>query len=465
MKSRSKAAREGASFRDPSGFVFYHEGAPFRQINQFYRDDYRQLMDSGLYQSLIAEKLLVAHEEVDLPAPVPQLAYQIIRPEPVDFIAYPFEWCFSQLKDAALLTLKVQDLALQHEMSLKDASAFNVQFQHGRPVLIDSLSFERLKAGEPWIAYRQFCQHFLAPLALMSERDVRLGQWSRLSVDGVPLDLASRLLPWHSRLSFPLQIHIHLHARAQRRYAGEVVTERRGGRAMSTQALLGLTSSLRGAVRGLTWKAAGTAWADYGETHSYSQGALRAKRGIVEEFLARTGAKQVWDLGANTGDFSRLASERGALTIAFDYDPGAVELNYRRVRAESETMILPLVQDLTNPSSGVGWANRERLSLLQRGPADAVMALALIHHLAIANNVPLVQVASFLAELGRWLIVEFVPKQDPQVSRLLANREDIFPFYDREGFERDFAAHYHIHETRPLPDSDRLVYLMEALPR
>jgi len=465
MKSRSEIAPEGASFRDPSGFVFYQEGRPYRQINQFYREDYRQLMDSGLYQELVEAQVLLPHEEVDLEAPVRELAYQVIRPDPIAFLSYPYEWCFGQLKDAALLTLSAQELALQRDMSLKDASAFNVQFQRGRPILIDTLSFERLKPGEPWIAYRQFCQHFLAPLALMARSDVRLGQWSRLAVDGVPLDLASRLLPWRTRLSFGLQVHIHLHAGAQRRYAGEVVTERRGGRAMGKQALLGLLSSLRSAVRGLTWQPARTAWADYGETHSYSDSSLAAKRAAVEEYLDRVQPKTVWDLGANTGEFSRLASRRGALTLAFDYDHGAVELNYRQVKAEGEDSLLPLVQDLTNPSPGVGWSNRERRSLQERGPADAVMALALIHHLAIANNVPLELVAAFLAALGRWLIVEFVPKQDPQVRRLLANREDIFVRYDRDGFEHDFARHYHIRDMRALPDSERCMYLMEALPR
>jgi 2-polyprenyl-3-methyl-5-hydroxy-6-metoxy-1,4-benzoquinol methylase len=281
-------------------------------------------------------------------------------------------------------------------------------------------------------------------------------------VDGVPLELASRLLPWRTRFSFALQVHLHLHARAQRRYAGEAVTERRGGRAMGKQALLGLVSSLRSAVRGLTWRPTGTPWADYGETRSYSESALAAKRAAVEEYLERIQAKSVWDLGANTGEFSRLASQRGAHTLAFDYDHGAVELNYRQIKKDREENLLPLVQDLTNPSPGVGWSNRERRSLMERGPADAVMALALIHHLAIANNVPLELVAAFLAALGRWLIVEFVPKQDPQVRRLLANREDIFVRYDRDGFEQDFARHYHVRDMRPLPDSERRLYLMEA---
>src|SRR3990172_786450 len=193
MKSRSEIAPEGASFRDPSGFVFYHEGTPHRQINQFYREDYRQLMDSGLYPELVAAGLPVPHEEVDLPPPLPEPAYRVIRPEPIAFLSYPYEWCFGQLKDAALLTLKVQELALRRDMSLKDASAFNVQFQRGCPILIDTLSFERLKPGGPWFASRQFCQHFRAPLALRPRSAARRGQWSRLAVDGVPLDLASRL--------------------------------------------------------------------------------------------------------------------------------------------------------------------------------------------------------------------------------------------------------------------------------
>jgi len=462
MRKSAEAEVHPASFRDPSGFVFRRNGRLYRQVNRAYAGHYEALVGSGLYDRLIQQGRLLPHAEVDAAAARPEDAFKVLEPETLDFVSYPYEWCFGQLKDAALLTLKVQELALRRDMSLKDASAFNVQFQRGRPILIDTLSFERLKPGEPWIAYRQFCQHFLAPLALMARSDVRLGQWSRIAVDGVPLDLASRLLPWRTRLSFALQVHIHLHARAQRRYAGEVVTERRGGRAMGKQALLGLVSSLRSAVRGLTWQPTGTAWADYGEIRSYTESALAAKRAVVEEYLERTQAKSVWDLGANTGEFSRLASQRGAHTLAFDYDHGAVELNYRQIKKDREENLLPLVQDLTNPSPGVGWSNRERRSLMERGPADAVMALALIHHLAIANNVPLELVAAFLAALGRWLIAEFVPKQDPQVRRLLANREDIFVRYDRDGFEQDFARHYHIRDTRPLPDSERCMYLMEA---
>ena len=229
---------------------------------------------------------------------------------------------------------------------------------------------------------------------------------------------------------------------------------------MGRQALLGLVESLQGAVRRLSWDSGDTPWADYVHDHNYSPKALEAKQVIVSEWLSRLQPSSVWDLGANVGEFSRLASEQGFPTIAFDYDHGAVEQNYHRCVSDNETHLLPLVLDLTNPSPAIGWSNQERLSLRERGPTEAMMALALIHHLAIGNNVPLRPLASFFASLGKWLIVEFVPKSDLQVQRLLANREDIFPEYHPEGFEEAFRSHFRIEEKKPLPDSDRQLYLM-----
>ncbi len=462
MKGRTESTPAASSFRDPSGFIFTREGVLYRQVNASYREDYDALMGSGLYQALVERQLLLPHEETAMPAPQADIAYKVIKPERIGFISYPYEWCFGQLRDAARTTLQIQKLAIARGMSLKDASAYNIQFHRGKPILIDSLSFERLREGEPWIAYRQFCQHFLSPLALMALCDVRLGQWARVDIDGVPLDLASRLLPWRTRLSFPLLVHIHMHARAQRRYAEARVAEERGARRMGKQALLGLVESLQGAVRRLSWNSGDTPWADYAHDHTYGPKALEAKRVIVSEWLARLQPSSVWDLGANVGEFSRLASEQGFPTIAFDYDHGAVEQNYQRCLAEEDTHILPLVLDLANPSPAIGWSNQERLSLKERSPTEAMMALALIHHLAISNNVPLRSLASFFASLGKWLILEFVPKSDSQVQRLLANREDIFPDYHPEGFEDAFRSYFRIEDKRPLPDSERQLYLMES---
>ncbi len=446
------------SFRDPSGFVFAENGHIHRQVNHVYKDDYDLLMSSGLYEKLVASELLIPHEEVDIDLARTGDAYKVLKPQPIPFVSYPYEWCFSELKDAALATLAVQKRAFEHGMVLKDSSAFNIQFLQGKPVLIDTLSFEKYREGMPWVAYRQFCQHFLAPLALMSCRDVRLGQLLRIHIDGIPLDLASRLLPMRTRLRFSLLAHIHLHARSQKRHEGETVDIER--RKVSRLGFRGIIDSLGSAVKKLSWKPAGTEWAEYYEETNYSPEALDAKARLVGRVLDKTDAKVVWDLGANTGRFSRVASGRGFLTISFDVDPAAVEKNYLDCKADGETRVLPLLSDLTNPTPGIGWENEERSSLLERGPADTVLALALIHHLAISNNLPLDRIARFFSGLCRFLVVEWVPKSDSQVQRLLATREDIFVNYTREGFERAFTAHFTLDESVAITDTQRTLYLM-----
>jgi ribosomal protein L11 methylase PrmA len=447
-----------SSFRDPSGFLFHREGRLYRQVNDSYRADYKQLMESGLYRDLTEQGLLIPHVET----PEPQMSRGgslVIQPETIPFISYAYEWSFSQLQDAALATLSIEKKALEHGMSLKDASAYNIQFRSGRPVLIDTLSFERYREGEPWVAYRQFCQHFLAPLALMSHTDVRLSQLLRVNIDGIPLDLASHLLPSKTRLALGLATHIHLHAQAQRRYADKHAKPT--GRKLSRMSFLGLIDNLESTTRKLSWKPEGTEWADYYAATNYTDASLEHKARLVGEYLEKVHPKTVWDLGANTGRFSRIAADRGIPTVAFDIDPAAVELNYLDCRKRNVQNLLPLLSDLTNPSPAIGWQNRERQSLIERGPCDTAMALALVHHLAIGNNLPFDRIVDFLAGVCRTLVIEFVPKTDSQVQRLLATREDIFPGYNQETFEQTFASRFDILASSPIRDSERTVYLME----
>jgi len=457
---RPSAQRLGASFRDPSGFLFKRKGKLYRQVNQTYRQNYELLKRSGLYKELTREGLLIAHKEVSEKPYDPKIAYKVLLPEQIAFISYPYEWSFSQFKDAALLTLELQKRALARGLWLKDASTKNIQFDEGRPILIDSLSFEAAPEGQPWVAYRQFCQHFLAPLALMAHKDVRLSQFLRVYVEGIPLDLASRLLPGRTRLNLGLATHIHLHAAAEKRYAGQAV-QSQPGRGISRTALLGLTDHLERTVRALKWQPSETAWGEYyGETN-YSSKAEAHKAEVVRQLIARTKAKTLWDLGANTGRYSRLASQRGIFTLAADADPAAVELNYLQTKKKRDEHLLPLLLDLTNPSAALGWANQEHESLLARGPADAVMALALIHHLAIANNMPLSRLAEFFSQLGQWLLIEFVPKSDSQVQLLLAARKDIFSDYHLDGFKAAFKPFYRILAEHPIADSERRLFLMK----
>jgi hypothetical protein len=449
-----------ASFRDPSGFLFSRDGVLYRQVNRSYEQEYVRLSESGLYEKLVKAGLLITHVEVDQPAEDAQSAYKIIQPERVPFISYPYEWSFGQLKDAALATLSIQRRALKVGMSLKDASAYNIQFVRGKPTLIDTLSFEIYQEGKPWIAYRQFCQHFLAPLALMALKDVRLNQLLRVYIDGVPLDLASGLLPGNTRFNFGLLTHLHLHAGAQKKYAGQEVKSRGGS--MSKQAMTGLIDNLEATIHKLDWSPGGTEWGNYYDITNYSDKAFEHKKQLVEEWTRQVKPSMVWDLGANTGVFSRVAGSIGSFVVSFDMDPAAVEHNYRQVKSEKTENILPLLLDLTNPSPPLGWANRERDSFGSRGPADLVLALALIHHLAISNNVPLPQLADFFAETGKWLVIEIVPKSDSQVQKLLASREDIFPNYTREGFEAAFQNRFTIHHAINVHESERVLYLMRG---
>jgi ribosomal protein L11 methylase PrmA len=432
----------------------------YRQIQASAADDWQAFLSRGLYAQLVADSLVVEHEDAALELAARPGARHVIQPRRIDFVSYPYEWSFSQLREAALLTLELQARALAVGMRLKDASAFNVQLERGRPVLIDSLSFEVADPVEPWPAYRQFCEHFLAPLALMAYRDARCGLLLRDFVDGIPLNFAARLLPGRTRFNVGLGAHLHLHARAQGRgeAAGGAPARQRRVTLLGQQALL---DSLRRTVEKLRWQPRDSEWSDYAATTSYSPAAAAGKRSTVERLVEAAGGTTVWDLGANTGDFSRLAASIGRHVIAFDLDAATVERNWLQLRDAGIRDVLPLVQDLANPSPALGWALAERRSLLQRGPADVAMALALLHHLAIGRNVPLPLISALVARLAGRLILEFVPKQDPMTQGLLAARRDVFPDYSVDGMRAAFAPEWRIIEEAPIEDSLRTLFLME----
>lgn len=451
-------SRQGASFRDPSGHLFWDGGRLLRRVNGCFRNSYDLLLNSGLYEALTRKGWLIPHEEVEHPAGSAPEVHRILEPERLPFVSYPYEWCFGQLKDAALLTLRIQQTAMAHGLTLRDASAFNVQFRGAAPIFIDTLSFGPYVEGTPWVAYRQFCQHFLAPLALASLCDVRLCGLFQRHLDGVPLDLASRILPARSRLNLGLLTHLHLHARSQRRWEGKLIEK---PRQVSRRGLLGILDHLRRTIERLNWKISATVWTQYDDQTSYSEQASREKKALVARFLERIEPRMVWDMGANRGDFARLAAEHGADVVGLESDPAVVEATYRTSKERGERTFLSLCMDLANPSPALGWMHGERDALAQRGPADLLLVLALVHHLAIGNNVPLPLIAKMLATLGKNLVIEFVPKDDPQVRRMLATREDVFDGYTIDAFETAFRRYFQVLEKQRIAESVRTVYLMK----
>ena len=445
--------------------MFEKNGQLLRQINKAGQADFDYFLSCGLYNKLIELKWLIPHTEVKNYAGLPAdpMRYKVIQPQRLPFVSYPYEWTFDQLKDAALLTLKIQALALSRGMILKDASAYNVQFVGHKPVLIDSLSFSIYEIGTPWKAYRQFCEHFVAPLAIAYYGSPQIIRTLGAFLDGLPLEMAVRLLPQRARFKKGLLAHLYMHSSAQRRYNARPTLAK--PRKISSWALQGLIGSLEKCLQALRPPDLKTEWGEYYSDTNYTKTSFKAKRQIVKTMLKQISPrpKIVWDLGANDGTFSSLAAELGAYTVAFDIDPMAVASNYRQLKAHSSYgNMLPLVSDLTNPSPALGWAHAERHSLLQRGPADVALALALIHHLAVGNNLPLSKIADFMSKLCQYLIIEFVPKSDSKVRLLLSSREDIFKQYDIAHFEKAFADYFELVKHEKVLGSHRAVYLYKV---
>ena len=454
----SETHREPASFRDPCGFLFRQGGVLYRQVNPAGAKDFDLLIGSGLYAELVGKGWLIAHEADEIAKSPDGRAHQIVRPEIIPYISYPYEWCFEQYRDAALLTLDMALCALDKGMLLKDASAYNVQFRAGRPVFIDTLSFTPYRQGQPWDAYGQFCRHFLAPLLLMSCVSPACAKMTALYVDGLPLDLAAAILggKWKWRLS--VYLHLYLHAR---KVTGSSSDKKLKEIRIPLNSLKNLISSLRRLIAGLRSAPGGTEWAAYYDTMlNYSDEAFKSKGALVAQFLDACAAESVCDLGANRGEFSNCAAQRAnSFVVAYDIDHTAVNQHYLQAKAKGRGNVLPLVIDLTNPSPAIGWANQERASLEERAGFDCVMALALIHHMAISNNVPLEKAAEFLSRLGRHLIIEFVPKIDSQVQKLLLNRGDIFEDYTQPGFESAFSRYFELMKKEPVAGAQRTLYL------
>jgi hypothetical protein len=448
--------RSSGSFRDPSGVVYLTEDRVLRTIQPVFAEHWNFAETSGFFAEAVRQGKLLPFAEI---APL-KGSWKTLEAERLPFVSYPYEWSFGQLKDAALLTLDLMQLAMKHGLVLKDASAYNIQFHQGKPVFIDHLSFEIRRVKEPWGAYLQFCKHFLAPLSLMCHRDVRCGKMLSLWVDGLPLDMVSSLLPWKTRFSPLLQLHIHTHAKMQQRHADARVAAGKIKRVtLNENTVPRLCESLRMAIEDMRLPALKTEWGDYYDDTNYSPEGAEEKARLVRQIAASRPGALALDLGANTGVYSRILAEHFKAVVASDIDYLAVEKMYAALKQEKNRVILPLVLDLSNPSPGIGWDSEERESFRDRGKAELLSALALIHHLVHGAGIPLDKVAHCFAALleeGGTLILEFGPWEDSQVQRLMAARQNVFPDYTLEGCVAAFRKeHFILQEQFSLADSLR----------
>ncbi len=446
-----------ASFRDNSGFIFQKDEIFYRQVNKSYKKNYDFLISSGLYDKLSSNKLLISHQEIandinDIDC------YKILKPIQLNFITCPSSWSFGMLKDAALLTLNIQKQAILHGMILKDASNYNVQFQDGRAIFIDTLSFEKLEVDTSWIAYGQFCRHFMAPLALLSFVDINLGKQFILYLDGIPLDLTTKLLPFKSIFNLGLLLHIYLHNKFIQNNNFQNIKVQKSY--LSTKDLLNQTESLIDTVKKIALSNKQTEWELYYEKN-VSSDYFEHKKLIVENFISKINTNNLLDLGANDGTFSLIAAKTCKKVLAFDIDPLVIEKLYQKIKKDKIKNVFPLIIDITNPEPAIGWMNEERTSILQRIKIDTIMVLALIHHLRITCGIPLQKIVQFLSYNCENMIIEFIPKSDPKVQFLLRNREDIFNDYDETCFITVFQEKFEVISQQKVNSTNRVLYLMK----
>jgi hypothetical protein len=451
---------EPGSFRDPESRVFYAGNEVYRALSPDGLSDFEALRATGLLDD---ERVVRTEPAADTAALRGLLVHEpaaVLRHERIPFVSYPYEWTFSMLKDAALLQLDLLLSALDHDLVLKDATPYNVQFKGATPVFVDVGSFERIREGEPWVGYRQFCMLYLYPLLLQAVKDVPFHPWLRGSIDGITPAQMRGLMSFRDRFRKGVFTNVFLHAKLEARYADRPdQVKQEVKRVFKKELFVANVRKMRKLVERLEWNPPEGVWTAYGERNSYTGDDARRKDDFVRE-VARTGPwNLVWDIGANNGRYSRIAVEGAKTVVAVDADQGPVELLYRDLRDEANQQILTLTMNLADPSPGLGWRGLERRSMPDRGRPDLVLALALIHHVAISANVPVKEFLDWLASLGTALVIEFPTREDPMVKKLLAPKRDgLHPDYELGFFERTLNEAFHVERSERLESGTRVLY-------
>lgn len=458
------AIPETGSYRDRRGQVHLLGDRVLRTVMPIARDDFEFVRSSGLIAALVDSGRLVGEQIVDndVLGPAGDAASLVLEHPKLPYISYPYEWIFSALQDAALLHLDIHLEALARDVTLTDSSAYNIQFVGAKPVFIDSLSFRRYEDGEFWAGHRQFWEQFVNPLLLRSRLGIPHNAWYRGSLEGISADDLSKLLPWHGRLSWNILTNVYLQARLQRSARDGPALDRARSRRLPRIGFEQILRSLRSWVTKLRPPGDdASVWQNYADHNSYADSESRAKRAFVADFASRARPETVIDIGCNTGDFSIVALEHGATrSIGFDFDHGALEKAYRRARND-DLDFLPLHLDAANPSPDQGWLQAERHGFARRTKGDAVFALALLHHLVIAKNIPLQQALNWVLDIAPRGVIEFVPKTDDMLKQLLRLREDLFDDYSADNFHHMLADRAKIVKTETVSSSGRTLYWFE----
>jgi hypothetical protein len=457
---------EAGSYRDRDGRVFYGEaGEVCRALSARALAEWQAVRGTHFFQKAMADGRIVQTETIEnAPLELPDQGWAgILRHETIPFVSFPYEWTFGMLRDAALLHLELLQAALDEDVTLKDGTAYNVQFIGPRPVFIDVASFERFTPGQPWAGYRQFCQTFLYPLFLQAYKHVAFHPFLRGCLAGIsPADCA-RMMSWRDLGRPGVLTHVCLHARLEsERSVQQSNLQQALPRAGFDKSLIKNNAAGLGRIIGrLSWNPPESKWSEYRDCNSYSDNTRHRKAAFVHQALASRPRELVWDLGCNTGEYSRIAAEHARHVVAMDSDHLAVERLYQSLKSGlrgSAGTILPLVSNVADPSPSLGWRGKERKSQTERGRPDLTLCLALVHHLCIDAGIPLRELLGWLAGVGPELVIEFVDRADPMVQILLRNRRDSCGDYDLANFEHWLHEYYDVIRQERLESGTRTLY-------
>ena len=464
------------SFRDPANKVYEiknhendHTTHILRGINEQTLSNYKDylaitklqhLRDSG---DIVQSKLLSKSD----PLAVEVLAdgwAACIQHEVIPFISYPYEWSFSMLKDAALLQLKLIETSIECGWTLKDATPYNLQWTGCKPTFIDEPSFEPWNEGEPWVGYRQFCSMFLTPLLLKKHLDIDYLPLIRSSLNGIPPLEATKYFTGLNCLKKGVLSHIILPAKVE----NKIVNRERDNKPArkrttikhSNTMILGLVQSLNRLVSNLSVPIKHTDWSQYDKTHSYADSDFEIKKQFVQKQISDKHYSCAWDIGCNTGTYSKIICGYADSVISIDGDHNAIEQLYESEKNEEKSNILPLVVNLANISPSQGWAGKERQAFDERGKPDFVLCLALIHHLRITENIPNILFLQWLRSLDANIVLEFVNRDDEMVVKLLTNKKEQYDDYNYDQFISETTQYFNIIDQVTLKNGKReLLYL------
>lgn len=477
----AEITRVEGSFRDPSGFVFSHDGRMFRAIDQAFDVLYREPRTSKAIQQLIDRQLLVKTWPVedDHLRAIFQDNYSgfrcFLEHEKVPFISYPYEWSFSMLADAAIHTLRVQKELLSVGLSLKDATPYNIQFVQGKPVFIDITSIERPARLDIWFALGQFLRLFYYPLLLACRRGGDFRSYYLGSINGQSLEQVAAALGPMAKYAPSNLLDVGLPLLLERRDSKKTkkgvdsdkpvdMAAAEGNAQTQEFNLARLESKLKKLNKKVT-RTHQSVWSDYTSICNYDDQATAKKKSLIAEFLESHKPSSVLDLGCNTGEYSRLATSHGCDVIAADFDPVAIDRLYSAIKPGSENSsraISPVILDLANPSPAIGYLNVERDSFLSRCPSQCVFALALIHHLLVSENMTLEAISRlFAVTTSQYLVLEFVPTNDSMFERLLRFRKSYFDDLNLDKCLNAFSKDFHLLQKCPIEGTVRTLLFFE----